>query len=189
MRYALRFAIVSAFLMARAASAQSTGDEPTNPFEQPGPDRVSASISDDDEQEPGFSFPKISLPKLKMPELKMPVLKLPKLPTRETRTSMTRTATSRSTAHTRPPNQPSTWEKFNQGTKSFFVKTRNTLLPWTVKEPVTSRPAARTASRDTARTSSNNRSFLPFLPKKEPEPQRIESANDFFKLPRPRFDE
>jgi hypothetical protein len=198
MRYALRFTIVFCLMMVRVATAQTQDvNATTNPFEPPPAGGVNASIGDEDDTErPGLSFPKLSMPKIKFPEWKMPKLTLPKLPARETQpTQQTRMQPRPPTRQpVRRPAEPSGWQKLNQNTKSFFAKTRTTLMPWTVDD-VERRPRnvtggrARTASRNAGRSSvSDSKPFLPFLPKKEPAEKRIESTTDFLSLPKPPYE-
>ena len=199
MRSALSIVLTGILLAARFAAAQTVNDtEIVNPFEQRDPGRISASIGDDDattdEQQSRFAFPTISLPKLpkpqmpewKMPQWKMPKIELPKLTESRTTTTMRRTGQ-------RQTSELSAWDKFNQNTKSFFDKTRTTLMPWTVDdEPAVNRSVTgsrmRTATRNN-RSSAPSKPLLPFLPtNNDDEQDRIQSTTDFLSLPRPQYE-
>lgn len=141
------------------------------------------------ESESRFSLPKLSmpkLPKLAMPKWKLPTLRMPSMSRRETQ------STARAV---RPSNEPSSWDKFNAGTKRFFAKTKDTLMPWTANQSQTAPPRpptgtnrVRVASRtDRAAEEEKPSFFSPFLPKKEPEPRPIRSTTDFLKMPRPTY--
>lgn len=113
------------------------------------------------------SFP--SLPKPSLPKLRLPGSTTP----REVRSK-----------------QPSTWDKMTAGTKSFFAKTKNVLMPWASDSEQPARKSS-TGARRTTRPSAASRgktaekSTLSSWFQSEPEQQQIESANDFLKLPRP----
>jgi hypothetical protein len=81
---------------------------------------------------------------------------------------------SRSPATSRS-SKPSTLTKLNQGTKDFFGKTKDVLMPW-------SDDTKRSGSRD----SGTKTSFLPsWLKPKPAEPKRPESVKEFLGRPRP----
>ncbi|MCA9143028.1 MAG: hypothetical protein H6823_26020 [Planctomycetaceae bacterium] len=193
--------LVSCFGLTTIAADTS---EPVNPFEQPAPGNrsVSANISDepDGEEKSGFSFPKFSLPKLPTPSLpkpKMPSFALPKL-------QMPKVAMPQWTKKEASPNTgPSTWQKLNNGTKSVFSKTRDTLMPWTVdndKPPVRHATGSRSSTgvsrtrvasnRGDTRSSSGEKKsiFSSLLPDPEPEPKPIRTTSDFLSQKRPLFD-
>ncbi len=114
---------------------------------------------------------------------------------------------SRTTATKRPSGGPSTWDKFNQGTKDFFTKTKHFLMPWTNKSNKSSTDSRRATGR-TGTTYSGSKSsdkesekdtqksksiFSSFRPERlngdAPKPEeKIDSANDFLRLPRPRIE-
>lgn len=85
---------------------------------------------------------------------------------------------TRSSAPTRKA-EPSTLEKVNQGTKDFFGKTKEVLMPWSTTPQ---KPAARTSSKS-AKSSSW---FSSWWPEKKKEPE-IRTVNDFLGLERPQF--
>jgi hypothetical protein len=153
-------------------SAQEGGFS-LNPFNRSGTDeseeapQATGAISD----EPTSSFSLPTLPKPSLP-------KLPKL----------RFPTWGGTAQGEP-SRPSTWDKFNRGAKSFFAKTKKTLMPWTVDEwedrparsAARSRPTQRSAARSTRKPNGKNLfSSLFDSPEEEKE---IETVNDFLSLP------
>ena len=207
MRFALAFLLVAG-LAAPTASLAQTEDQYriVDPFRDQEPrGGVSARISDGEEppeRESGFSFPKLSMPKL--PKFSMPKWKMPQLPgasrreadaprTRQTsRMTGTRSTSNRNT----PPAGPSAWEKFNNGRKSFFAKTKSTLMPWT-KDTAEAAPAGIPTGSNRVRVASNRSRqeeeqkpnlFSPFLPDKKPEEKRVNSTTDFLSLPRPKLD-
>jgi hypothetical protein len=173
--------------------------EPANPFTQPEPSSrgISANISDNPvvEEKPGFKLPKLSLPKLpkpSLPKFEMPKLKMPKvsMPQWTKKEEVTRRS------------GPSTWDKLNNGTKSMFTKTRDTLMPWAAKDK---KPPARSvtgsrnstgfsrtrvaSNRNDRESSSEKKSFFgSLLPSPAPEEKRIETTSDFLSQKRPRFD-
>lgn len=210
MRFALASVIVAG--LASPAMLQAQTDDQyriVDPFKDQDPSGgISARVTDEAEaEEPkrGFSFPKLSmpkLPKLSMPKWKLPKPQLPSMSGRETDTSRSRPAsrstTTRSTANRNPPPRgPSAWEKFNNGTKSFFTKTKATLMPWTAdaapattQRPPTGSNRARVASNANRTRSEEPKPsiFSPFLPDKDAEEKRVDSTTDFLSLPRPNFD-
>lgn len=206
MRYALASAIFCVVAAPAITFAQRGEASPlVNPFDAaPASGGVSANIGDgggrpitrapvEDSRDSSsrFALPKLTLPKL--PKLQMPKLQMPKLPTmtrREPRTTQPpRTTRSRS--------EPSSWDKFNTGTKRFFAKTKDTLMPWTADDSATSRQRRpptglnRVASGRSRAGSSRSRTedkpsiLSALLPDKKPEEERVESTTDFLKLPRP----
>jgi hypothetical protein len=210
MRFALASIIVAGLASPEILLAQ-TDDQYriVDPFKDQEPGGgISANISDaPEEQEPerGFSFPKLSmpkLPKLSMPKWKLPKPQLPSMGRGEQDASRSRptsrTTTTRSTANRNPPPRgPSAWEKFNNGTKSFFTKTKTTLMPWTADTAPATPQRPPTGSNRTRVASNANRAqredpkpsiFSPFLPDKEAEEKRVDSTTDFLSLPRPNFD-
>jgi hypothetical protein len=82
-------------------------------------------------------------------------------------------------ASTTRRNEPSTLEKINQGTKDFFGKTKEVLMPWSSSSK---KPASRAGSRQPAKTSW----FSSWFPEKKKEPE-IRTVNDFLSLERPQF--
>jgi hypothetical protein len=70
----------------------------------------------------------------------------------------------------RPSSEPSTWTKFNTGTKQFFAKTKDVLTPWD----------------DSPATKKEKKSFFTgWLTEKE-EVQKPRSVSEFLAQPRPR---
>lgn len=174
-------------------------DEPVNPFTQTEPIEggVSANISDESEgtEKPGFSLPKLSLPKLpkpSLPKMAMPKLHMPKV----SMPQWTKQETS-------PNPGPSTWQKMNNGTKSMFAKTRNTLMPWAAsdkKPPVRSVTGSSSVTGVSRARAGSNRGrvesdgekksfFSSWLPDSEPEEKPIRTTSDFLSQKRPQFDE
>ena len=86
--------------------------------------------------------------------------------------------TARSASPARRP-EPSTFAKINQGTKDFFGKTKEVLMPWSGKSK---KPASRSSSRQPAKKSW----FSSWFSAKEPE-REIRTVNDFLSLERPQF--
>lgn len=86
---------------------------------------------------------------------------------------------------------PSTWEKVNSGTKSFFGKTKDVLMPWSKDDSASHRSKAVTGSRrsgTSAKSSSKSSSsggLSSWFQSKPEEKDKIESVNDFLKLPTP----
>jgi len=74
-----------------------------------------------------------------------------------------------------PADDPSAWDRMSEGTKAFWGKTKNVLMPWNKKSK-----ASRTRS---AKKPSIFTSWL--LPKKQP--QRPQTVKDFLGQPRPGF--
>ncbi|MBI2480270.1 MAG: hypothetical protein HYV60_17045 [Planctomycetia bacterium] len=204
-----RFFAMIAFvgLLASSSSIAAAADdsEPVNPFDQPAPGNrgVSASISDEPggEEKRGFSLPKFSLPKLPAPALprpKMPNLALPKLSL--PKVSMPQWAKRKPAANS----EPSTWQKLNNGTKSMFSKTRDTLMPWTVSNdppPVRHATGSRASTGISRTRVASNRGqgsttsegekksiFSSFLPAPEPEEKPIRTTGDFLSQKRPLLD-
>ena len=200
MRSSIAFVALFGLIAGHSLTASAAGAaEPVNPFTQPEPSNrtVSASISDDSEGEAssGFSLPKLSLPKLpkpSLPKIALPRLQMPKV----SMPQWTKTEPVRNSG-------PSTWEKLNNGTKSMFTKTRDTLMPWAASDK---KPPARsvTGSRSStgisrSRAGSNRGSggesagekksfFSSLLPSSQPDKKPIETTNDFLSQRRPRFD-
>lgn len=174
-------------------TAADTSD-PVNPFSQPSPSNrsVSASVSDDseDNERSGFALPKLSLPKPALPRIKMPKLQMPKL----SMPGWTKREPS-------PRAGPTTWQKLNNGTRRMFAKTRDTLMPWAVKDdspPVrhatgsqnsTGFSRTRVASnRNSGESTGEKKSlFSSFLPSSEPAEKPIRTTNDFLSQERPDF--
>lgn len=104
---------------------------------------------------PTFSNP------LKLPKLD---LHLPKLPSK-------------------PAKGPSAWDKFSQGTKDFFGKTKEALTPGSKKSTGS---AWKFEGFQTGGKKQEKESFLSkLLPSKEETPRRPKSPADFLKQPRP----
>lgn len=104
------------------------------------------------------SLPKPSVPKF--PDWSLPKLELPKAP-----------------SAVRKANTPSTWTRISRGTSSIFNKTKTTLMPWTAEKP-RPKPSSRVASRP------EKPSFIENLFGAREREQKIETVNDYLKLPR-----
>lgn len=92
-----------------------------------------------------------------------------------------------SVARSKKPKEPSTWDKVSTGTKSFF----NSLNPWASDPKDSAHSKGSSASRKTNVSSTKSRgknteksAFSSWL-NPEPEEQKIDSVNDFLKLPTP----
>ena len=152
-----------------------TGDE-----EWPNITAPNRALSDeiDRKKSGGISWP--SLPKPKLPALPKP--SLPKL-------SLPTWGSAKSTVKPRASDEPSTWEKFNSGTKTFFTKTKQTLMPWTSDDETSSARKKTPPARSTARTSSRKAKtekkpfFSSWLETREEE-KPIKTVNDYLAQPR-----
>jgi hypothetical protein len=134
-----------------------------------------------EEKKPGF--PWITLPKPKLPTLPKPSLPKLSLPTWGT------TQTTQSMARSRAAEEPSAWEKLNSGTKSFFSKTKQTLMPWTADEESStarkkSSPTRRTARATTSKPKQEKKPFFSSWLETRTEEKPIETVNDYLALPR-----
>jgi hypothetical protein len=102
----------------------------------------------------------------------------------------------------KPPGEPSAWQKFNQGTKSFFNKTADVLTPWDNDEKPSAQmpratgsrrvyngsPSASNASRSAYRAEPKKKSWIPsWFSKDDDEIQQPRTVNGFIAQPRPRF--
>lgn len=119
---------------------------------------------------PSWQFPKWELPKWKLPQINVPKIEL----------------TDWSLFPQSAPQEPTAWEKFNIGRKSFWGKTRNTFLPWTATE-VGNPPGrgSRQGTRSGARASESEASFWERLFGVTPEsPSSPQTANEFLALPK-----
>jgi hypothetical protein len=86
--------------------------------------------------------------------------------------------------HSSDPKRPSVWQKMNRNTKRFMAKSRETLMPWTKKE----RESVPITGLRRSEDEPKKKSFLAELLKPYPdEPKKIETANDWFSLPRPEY--
>jgi hypothetical protein len=94
----------------------------------------------------------------------------------------------------RKPSEPSTWEKMGTGTKNFFTKTGEVLMPW--KTPSTPAPAQVSPTGTRRSYSGSSMSKKPEPKKKslfsswfggEEEPQQQMDVNEFLAQPRPGF--
>jgi hypothetical protein len=89
--------------------------------------------------------------------------------------------------HEAASKKPSTWDKVNSGTKSFFSKTKSVLMPWSHDSDSPSRTknvgdSRRNAYAPAKPKQTEKSSFSSwFGPDKEEE--KVESVNDFLKLP------
>jgi|CXWL01.1.fsa_nt_gi hypothetical protein len=200
MRSSIAFLAFLGLLAAHSLTAMADdAGEPVNPFTQTesSDSGVSASVSDEPaaEEKPGFSLPKLSLPKLPkpaLPKLAMPKLQMPKV----SMPQWTKKEPARESG-------PSTWQKLNNGTKSAFAKTRDTLMPWAAKDET---PSARSitgsrastgitrtragSNRNSGESTSEKKSFFSsWLPASEPEEKPIRTTSDFLSQKRPQFDE
>ena len=87
----------------------------------------------------------------------------------------------------RRSSEPSTWNKFSNGTKSFVGKTTDVLTPWdTAAEKKAKRSSnnQRLSFNKPARKEEKKSFFASWLPEKE-EPKRPRSVAEFLKQPRP----
>jgi len=181
----------------KKASTNADSSEP--------PRATGTNLSDDaptERERAGFSLPKPKMPKFDLPSFGRDNTDAP-----ATRTASRGTTTTRQSRanHNRRP-EPSTFDKFSQGTKSFFSKAKTTLMPWSDDDTALessapsgsgSRHAARTNSRSrtASRSSSQDRdassgggfSFPWFKPKPEPQEREINSATDFLRMDRPKY--
>ena len=151
-----------------------------------------------------FSLPKLKLPKFKMPSFGGEQSRT-STTTRQPSSRTTVTRQSRSN-YNRPP-ELSVFDKFSQGTKSFFGKAKTTLMPWTndtastTRRPIVpsgswSQHSARTngGTRSASRSNSQIRepststgfTFPWSKPEREIE-EDITSVPDFLALPRPQY--
>lgn len=142
--------------------------------------RVVTRASDDENKQGGFTWP--SLPKPKFPALPKPTL--PKLP-------LPLWSTSKAMEKPRMTEEPSTWQKFNNGTKSLLTKTKQTLMPWTAtdeeKSPRKAASVARRPSRSTSAVKNKpaeKKSFFSSWFTHQEEQKPIETVNDYLSLPR-----
>lgn len=86
---------------------------------------------------------------------------------------------------TRQANKPSTFSRMTSGTKSFWQKTKSTLLPWSADDaPKTSMPPL--GSRNNQKKKPAKTSLFPWFSQAPKEPE-IKSVNDFLALPQPSF--
>lgn len=161
------------------AKKAESGEESTPP-PAPKSSRVSARVSDapaEEAEESGFKWP--TLPKPKLPS--MPKLSLPSLTTEKKMPKPVPHYT------TEDESGPSTWEKMSDGTKSFFTKTKHTLMPWTNDEtaaPEIRKPAPqrRTPIKHSARvkqssSSSESKGFFNWFSKRDEE--QPQTVNEF----------
>ena len=152
-------AVIAALLVYLAVSTSVTAQEgwslkKLNPFakDTSAKSRATATVTDSD---PFFSLPKFKVPALKMP--KMPSFSKPK--------------------PRAPRNEPSGFQKFNQGTKNFFSKTSAALQPWKKN----TKPARTIKPKEKKGSTFGWLSPFP----KEPEQRQVQTLNEFLKLPRP----
>lgn len=147
---------------ATPAMAQGWKMPDFNPFDRKEPQRVRTTIGDEMPARSGWSLPRPKLPKLAMPQLRMPALPKPKLP------EMRLPRLSMPGSRKMPGSQPSAWNRFNDGTKQFFTKTKDVLTPW---------------DNGSDKGKPKKTFFSSWLPKKE-EPKPIQSVDDFLALPK-----
>ncbi len=77
---------------------------------------------------------------------------------------------------TRQKEEPSTFEKMSQGTKSFFTKTKDTLTPWSKSS---------SKKKPSAPKSPSKKSFLSSWWPKKKEPPKPKTVGDFLAQDRP----
>jgi hypothetical protein len=153
-----------------------------DPFESgdsnsPGPaDRFSMRTSD--EPESSFWLPSFrSLPKPALPKPTLPRVKL--IP------SWARASDSGRSG-------PSTWDRINNGTKSFFHKTQRVLMPWSAADEKSSRGSisSRTSgrSRSGSRSQSGTKAFFSSWFKSDEEEKEIKTVNEWLSLPTVPYD-
>lgn len=160
-----------------------------------------------------FSFPKPKLPKFELPSFARDKSEASASRTspRSTSTRQTTnrtTVTQQSRSNQNRPSQPSTLDKFSQGTKNFFGKAKTTLMPWTdnTTAPSSQRPSApsgsgslhaarantgtRTASRSNSPAADGEANKGWSFPWSKPQPEvdnEIRTTNDFLSLERPKY--
>ena len=87
-------------------------------------------------------------------------------------------STSRAPAKSKTP---STLTKLNQGTKDFFGKTKDVLMPW-------SKPAKKSATRPaSAKKTSQTPWYKAWIPRQKPPEKKPMSVSDFIGQDRPEF--
>jgi hypothetical protein len=79
------------------------------------------------------------------------------------------------------PSEPSTLSKLNQGTKDFFGKTKDVLMPWSKSSK---KPAARPVS--TTRTATKTPWYKSWIPQKKQQ-QKPKTVSEFIGQDRPEF--
>jgi hypothetical protein len=84
------------------------------------------------------------------------------------------------------PSQPSTWSKISDGTKQFFVKTKDVLTPWDDDSKKADKPgiSQRFHMGGSAKKTEKKSFFTSWIPEKE-EPKKPRSVSEFLKQPRP----
>lgn len=81
--------------------------------------------------------------------------------------------------------EPSAWDRFSNGTKSAYSKTKDALTPWKADPPKSSRQVS-TARRSThvAQHHDDKKSSLSsWWPKKQEPEREVKTVNDFLALP------
>ena len=119
---------------------------------------------------PSWQFPQWELPKWKLPQINVPKIEL----------------TDWSLFPKSAPQEPTAWEKFNTGRKSFWGKTRNTFLPWTATE--VGNPPGRGGRQGTRAVSSTPEPEAGFWGRlfggTQESPASPQTANEFLALPK-----
>ncbi len=179
-----------------------TASYSTEPTRRPRPTGSNLSAANGRTASETSSF---SLPKLKWPKFKPPSFLRGQsvTPTMTRHPSSRTTATRQSLSNYNRVSEPSVFDKFSQGTKSFFGKAKTTLMPWTNDTASTTRrPSAPSGSwsQHSARTngvarnmsrsnsqlreaSTGGRFTFPWSkPEREIE-KEITSVTDFLALP------
>jgi hypothetical protein len=98
-------------------------------------------------------------------------------PSSSWRPSMSMPSWSSGSQAARKPQQPSTWDRVQQGTKDTYAKTKAFLMPWS------------NSSKKKSSASHNNKNstfFTSWFSKPE-KPKRSETVKDFLGRPRPSF--
>jgi hypothetical protein len=100
---------------------------------------------------------------------------------------------SKSSSAPKKPAQPSTWSKMTQGTKDFFGKTKETLMPWTKSSGKSNKNGGSHGSSTFHKTSSKsqgkaekNSFFANWLSPPE-EPQEPRTVPEWLNQSRPEF--
>jgi hypothetical protein len=183
----LRWLVAGWLLLSLSVPAWAQGFKFPLPFTKKEPEQVRRTIGDEPpaQRRSGFELPKLSMPKLPAPKMSLPKLSLPKLPTPKLPSfglgGAKKTSPRRPRGRMTYRQPPSTLEKFNQGTKDLFSKTKDVIVaPWT---------GDKTPARMSSARSKPKSSFFT-LPWSQPEePPQPRSVKEFLSQPRPGFDD
>jgi hypothetical protein len=85
------------------------------------------------------------------------------------------------------PSEPSTWDKVSTGTKEFFGKTKDTLMPWTKSDQKAGHDsvAKRYNVKKSAKKPEKKSFFTGWLSGEEEKPEKPKSVSEFLAQPRP----